>query len=188
VTDREMALTTAVYVAAVAFFYFQHFNKNVLLDYLVHHKTDIENKQLDELQEAHCRRILSLKNQHNIEVHQLRGNLSTINANLECVNSELSWLSSMYQDQMRTAQEQEDRVTYLEGKLQESGQLTPTTRQPFSAPPFQIQFANPPRRSRFGFAVKSPTVGTSSPLPQVRVSRATTHETPNELCTGCGCW
>jgi hypothetical protein len=165
-----MTLTTAVYVAAVAFFYFQQFTKNALLGYLAYHKTDIENKQLTDLQEAHHRRILSLKNQHNIVVHQLQGSLNTIKANLDCLNNEYDWLANMYQDQMRTAQEQEDRVTYLEGKLQESSQLTATMRQPFSAPPSRVQFANPPRRSRFDFTMKlTPSTRQSFPAPPARI-------------------
>lgn len=73
-------------------------------------------------------------------------------------------MSDTYQNQMRNMQELEDRIAYLEVKLKESGQLTPSTRLPFSAPASQISFSHPPRRDRFDSAVKAPAV--SSPLKQ----------------------
>jgi hypothetical protein len=162
-----MALTTALFVAAVAFFYYQHSNKNALLRYLAHHETEIENKQLDDLQEAHCRRVMTIKHLHHDEIHLLQGSLNTVSANFDRLNSEFSWMSNLYQDQMRMAQEQEDRLHYLESKFQEAGQRTPVTRQPFSAPPSRIQFANPPRRARS--AMRSPATGVPSPLAQVGI-------------------
>jgi hypothetical protein len=162
-----MALTTALFVAAVAFFYYQHFNKNALLRYLAHHKNEIENKQLDDLQEAHCRRVMAIKHLHRDEICLLQGSLDTVSANFDRLNSDFSWMSNLYQDQMRMAQEQEDRIHYLEGKFQEAGQRTPVARQPFSAPPSRIQFANPPRRSRS--AMRSPVTGIPSPLAQVGI-------------------
>lgn len=71
----------------------------------------------------------------------------------------------MYRDQMRSTHEQEDRIAYLEMKLREFGQFTPSGRIPFSAPFSQIQFSKPPRRTRFNNVLKSPTV--SSALDQV---------------------
>jgi hypothetical protein len=162
-----MALTTALFVAAVACFYNQHFNKNALLRYLARHKSEIENKQLDDVQEAHCRRIVTLRHLHHDEIRLLQGSLNTVSANFDRLNNEFSWMSTMYQDQMRMAQEQEDRLHYLESKLQEAGQRTPMARQPFSAPPSRIHFANPPRRSRS--VIRSPASGVPSPLAQVSI-------------------
>lgn len=120
---------------------------------------------LADVKEAHRRHVITLKYDHNTQVSQLQGSLRTANVKFDRLHHDYEWLSEMYQDQMRATQEQEDRLGYLEGKLQEFGQLTPVKRAPFSAPPTQINFSNPPRRSRDNAASKSGAK--SSPLSQV---------------------
>lgn len=68
----------------------------------------------------------------------------------------------MYQDQLRTNQEQEDRIVFLEVKLKELGQLSPSAATaPFSAPASQISFAKPQRRARGVAKMPSPLSQTS---------------------------
>lgn len=46
---------------------------------------------------------------------------------------------------MRTNEEQEDRIKYLEEKLQECGHLGSSASAPFSAPPDRVVFDEVPR-------------------------------------------
>jgi cell division septum initiation protein DivIVA len=157
-------LMSALYVAIIAFLCIQQYNKHVLLQYFSQHHTEIEQRQLTDLQEVHRRRVLALKTEHHNEVRQLQGQIHAANAKVDRAHSEYNWMSDAYQDQMRTVQEQEDRVNYLERKLQEFGQNTATTIQPYSAPSSRIQFDNPPRRLRSRSAT-----GLASPLAQVSI-------------------
>jgi hypothetical protein len=162
VTEREIMLVSALYVTVVIFLYIQQYNQDALVQYLSHHKSEIENRQVADLQEAHRRRILSLKTEHNFDKHQLQGSLNVAIAKFDRLNGEYDWMSDAYQDQIRSLQEQEDRINYLEVKLHELGQTSPTIRQPFSAPPSQIRFANPPRRQH-GAGAPSPLNQVSTP-------------------------
>ena len=75
----------------------------------------------------------------------------------------------MYQDQMRSNEEQDDRIAYLEKKLKEFGQLNSGgAAPPFSAPASQINFVNPPCRVRTAVEVSSPL----SREPMVQVPEA----------------
>jgi hypothetical protein len=141
-------------------------NNSAILTFLTRHASDIANKQLADLQESHRKRVTALKAELNAQLHRAQADLMRVNSNFDRLNNEYDWMSSMYQDQMRTCQEQEDRIGYLEVKLQEFGQLTPVVRAPFSAPPGQVQFSNPPRRARFDSVTKSPSTA-PSPLAQV---------------------
>lgn len=138
--------------------------KDNISDYFSRHQCEIEARQLGDLQEAHRRRILSLKSEHKNELHHFQGIIHFSNARSDRLEAEYDFITQAYQDQMRTVQEQEDRITYLERKLQETGQASPLTRQPYSAPSHQIQFAKPPRRSRGSIAAGAP-----SPLSQVSI-------------------
>ncbi|KAF1913384.1 hypothetical protein BDU57DRAFT_542012 [Ampelomyces quisqualis] len=151
VSDREIMLMSSLYITMVIFFFMQQHNKKALVEYLARHSSDIEKNQIMDLQESHRRRILSLKTEHVNEVRQLQSAVLTASAKFDRVNTEYNWMSDAYQDQMRTIQEQQDRIDYIENKLREFGQTTPTTQQPFSAPATQIAFAAPPRRQFFDF-------------------------------------
>jgi hypothetical protein len=125
----------------------------------------VHEKQLADLKEAHRRHIAQLKNEHNVEAFRQHRELDSINARFNHLYAENDYMTSMYQDQMCSAQEQEDRIAYLETKLREAGQSTPARLVPFSAPASQINFANPPQRKRSHSFSKPP--GSPSPLCQV---------------------
>jgi hypothetical protein len=158
----------------------QHYNKQELFQYLSNIKANMEKQQVADLEEAHRRRVLALKRQHDREAHQLRGSLDSLNAELDRLDNEHNWLCVTYQDLMRKAQEQQDRITYLEGKFQESGKLTPAMHPPFSAPPSQIQFANPQHRSGIDSAMRSPVVRERSPFARVRINLAAVYQNSTE--------
>jgi hypothetical protein len=158
-------LMSTLYLALIAFVYTQQYNKQALLQYFSQHRTEIEQRQLTDLQEVHRRRILVLKSEHVQEIRHLQDSIHAANAKFDRTHAEHNWISGVYQDQMRTVQEQEDRIGYLERKLQEFGQNSPATLPPYSAPSSTIQFANPPRRLR-----SSTAADLASPLAQVSIS------------------
>ncbi|CAO2652722.1 Nn.00g021330.m01.CDS01 [Neocucurbitaria sp. VM-36] len=165
VTDREIALLIVVFAAVALALSSRLSSAKAITQFLSRHTNDVQDKQLADVKEAHRRRIAALKYDHQTQLHQLQGSLNTANAKFDRLHHDYDWMSGMYQDQMRSTQEQEDRITYLEVKLREFGQLTPGARLPYSAPPGQINFSNPPRRDRTDSAMKSPAA--SSPLKQV---------------------
>jgi chromosome segregation ATPase len=169
-------------VAAVSFWAQQH-AKQDLIQYLSHHKSEIEERQIMDLQVAHRRQVLALKSEHSNEIRQLNGNIRTVNAKFDRLDGEYNWMSDTYQEQTRLVHEQEDRIAYLEGKLHEFGQTTPNTRQPFSAPPSQIRFNNPPRRTRYDSAA-----GASSPLANVSTLTDSCNDTPTYCFAGHRGW
>jgi hypothetical protein len=159
VTDRELALVTTLYVVLIMVVGARNNYQDALDKYLSPPMKEIVRQQILDLEYAHRQRLLSVKDEHNTTVKRLQGLLHSANAKFDRLNFEYDWMSNTYQDQMRSLQEQQDRLDYLELKLGEFGQTTPTARQPFSAPPSRIQFANPPRRSL--------AAGAPSPLAQV---------------------
>jgi hypothetical protein len=150
--------------------------KQDLVRYLSRHKSEIEERQVMDVHEAHRRRILALKSAHNDETRQLQDTISISKAQFDRLNGEYNWMSDTYQEQTRMIHEQEDRIAYLEGKLHEFGQTTPTTRQPFSAPPSQIKFNKPPRRLRH-----DSTAGAPSPLAHVNILYNSYNEIPTDF-------
>jgi hypothetical protein len=126
---------------------------------------DVHEKQLADQSEAHRRRVTALKDEHSKENLRLWQELNRANAKFEHLYAEHDYITNLYQDQMRSLQEQEDRITYLETKLREAGQSTPARLAPFSAPASQTIFAQPPQRRRSHSFSKPP--GSPSPLSQV---------------------
>jgi hypothetical protein len=176
ITEREVTLIIGLYMATILMFCVQEFTKQDLVRYISHHKSEVEERQVMDVHEAHRRRILALKSAHNDEMRQLHGTISTSKAQFYRLNGEYNWMSDTYQEQIRMIHEQEDRIAYLEGKLHEFGQTTPTTRQPFSAPPSQIKFNKPPRRSRH-----DSTTGAPSPLAHVSFPPDSYSEIPTDF-------
>ncbi|OAL03278.1 hypothetical protein IQ06DRAFT_374456 [Phaeosphaeriaceae sp. SRC1lsM3a] len=162
ITDREVVLLLAFNAVVIFFVCVSQLTKDNLTDYFLRHQCEIESRQLGDLQEAHRRRILLLKAEHKSELHHLQGIIHGTNSRYDRLEAEYDWVTTAYRDQMRTMQEQEDRINYLEHKLREASQASPTIRQPYSAPSSQIQFAKPPRCSRGSVAAGAP-----SPLSQV---------------------
>jgi hypothetical protein len=109
---------------------------------------DVHEKQLADVKEAHRRNVTQIKTERDVEFFRQHRELETMNSKFSFLYAQHDYINSMYQDQMRTAQEQEDRITYLETKLREAGQSTPFRVMPFSAPAFQTVFAPPPQRNR----------------------------------------
>jgi hypothetical protein len=107
---------------------------------------EIHEKLLADIKEGHRRHINMLKKDHAKAVLYLDTSLDKINFKYSQLHYEHDFISSLYQDQVRLNGEQEDRINYLEKKLQEFGQSTPITRAPFSAPPSKVTFSDPPRR------------------------------------------
>ncbi|KAH7382435.1 hypothetical protein DE146DRAFT_636610 [Phaeosphaeria sp. MPI-PUGE-AT-0046c] len=161
-TDKEIVLLVTINATVALLFSAMQLFKNDFSKYFSHHQYEIESRQLGDLQEAHRRRILGLKSEHKNDLNPFKGLVHRANARYLRLEGEYDWITTAYQDQMRTTQEQEDRIDYLQSKLQEIGQASPSTRQPYSAPPSQLQFAKPPRRSRGSIAAGAP-----SPLSQV---------------------
>lgn len=145
-TDREIILLTICHAILIITLSMRHNTKAAILTYLNQHATAIENKQIADLQALHRKYITQLKLAQNTQTQQLRQDLSDAQSDVERRDLENEWMTATYQDNMRLVQEQEDRIVYLEAKLQEYGQVTPATHQPYSAPASQIQFENPPRR------------------------------------------
>jgi hypothetical protein len=133
---------------------------------------DVQDKQVADINEAHRRHIATLKYDHQTLVHELQGSLNTANVKFNRIYHDHDWMSGMYQEQFRLNQEQEDRITYLEGKLKEFGQLTPDLRTPFSAPATRIHFSVPPRRDHGG----SPTSSSAMPNPLSQVEAVEAEE------------
>jgi TolA-binding protein len=125
----------------------------------------VHEKQLRDLTEAHRRHIAGMKHESSREILRLRSDVNNAALKFDRLYNEHDYISSMYQEQVRHTQEQEDRIEYLEKKLQEFGQSTPISRVPFSAPPSQITFSNPPRRERPNEVFHS--IPLASPLAQV---------------------
>jgi hypothetical protein len=136
-----------------------------LSSFLTDNVGGIHEKQLRDLTEAHRRHIASVKLESNRKHLRLCGDINKATLKFDRLYNEHDYISSMYQEQMRHTQEQEDRIEYLEKKLQEFGRSTPVTRAPFSAPPSQISFSNPPRRQRPDEVFYAPSV--SSALAQL---------------------
>ncbi|KAJ4362925.1 Aminopeptidase Y [Neocucurbitaria cava] len=165
ITDREIWLLVAVF-ASVAIGIGSNFCcADAAVQYLKRHTTEVQNKQLEDLKEAHGRRIAALTYEHQVRINQLEASLHAADDKFDRLYHDYEWMNGMYQEQMRNTQEQEDRIAYLETKLQEFGQLTPGARVPFSAPPSRIHFTYPPRRARNDSAMRS--AAASSPLNQV---------------------
>ncbi|UPX20687.1 Aminopeptidase Y [Ascochyta rabiei] len=148
ITDREAGLLVALSVVVAMVIIHKHLNKNAVVAYLNRHVGEVQNTMLLDLQEFHRKRVATLKINHNQTMREAQDEIRRLHAKFDRLNSEYDWISTMYQDQMRTNQEQEDRIAFLEVKLKEFGQLkSSASSAPFSAPASQINFANPPRRT-----------------------------------------
>ena len=155
-----------VVFAAVVFALLAQLSTSKALNAFLSKNADaVRDKQLADLEEAHRRRVTGLKAEHSKDNIRLRQGLNHANAKFERLYAENEYITSMYQDQMRSAQEQEDRITYLETKLREASQSTPASFPPFSAPASQLVFTKPPQRKRSHSFSKPP--GSPSPLSQV---------------------
>ncbi|KAF2029709.1 hypothetical protein EK21DRAFT_112579 [Setomelanomma holmii] len=154
VTDREMGLVLAFYVATLLTFFTRKSDKKAIISYLSRHNTEVEMKQNTDLQEAHRRHTNQLKREHGAELHRLHNALNFINGKFDRVHADYDWVLGQFQEQLRVNQEQEDRIKYLEDLRKQSGLSSPARLAPFSAPASQIEFADPTLRAR-------------RPLPQV---------------------
>lgn len=157
ITDREAGLIVAFSVTVALVIVHKHLNKTAVVGYLNHHVGEVHNMMLLDLQELHRKRVGILKANHNQSMREAQDEIRRLHVKFDRLHSEYDWISIMYQDQMRTIQEQEDRIKFLEVKLKEFGQLSPPAAPaPFSAPASQINFANPPRRVRGALRTSSP--------------------------------
>jgi hypothetical protein len=127
--------------------------------------TQVHEKQLADLKDAHRRHIAQINNEHNVKTFRQHREIDRMESKFDRLYAENDYMTSMYQDQMRSAQEQEDRTAYLETKLREAGQSTPARLDPFSAPASQINFSNSPQRKRSHSFSKPP--GSPTPLSQI---------------------
>jgi hypothetical protein len=135
-----MALVVAIFVATVTVLVTQTGANKPVTNLLTSDTSRVHDKQLQDLTEFHGSRMAGVKNEHDGE---------HASARFDRLYSELEYMSTMYREQMRNMQEQEDRIRYLEKKLEEFGRTTAIARTPYSAPATQISFMNPPRRQRF---------------------------------------
>ncbi|KAF1830062.1 hypothetical protein BDW02DRAFT_650911 [Decorospora gaudefroyi] len=165
ITDREVTLLAAVFSVVLIAFLAPGSTDKAINDFLTKDVGRVHQKQLADLTEAHRRHVMALKTEHSKEHFRLYADLNHARTKFDRLYAEHDYLSSMLQDQMRSGQEQEDRINYLEKKLQEFGQSSPVTRTPLSAPASQLIFSNPPRRQRSELSPRSPFA--PSPLSQV---------------------
>jgi hypothetical protein len=136
------------YTCTLIFYFIQLHNQRAMVDYFTRHAADIENGQLADLQESYRRRNLALKNDHNLVVGQLQCDIFNANAKFEQLNTEYDWMTAAYNDQLRTVEELQDRIDYLEDQIRENGHTSEATRYPpWSAPTSQNSFANLPREA-----------------------------------------
>lgn len=157
ITDREAGLIFALFLLVTMVAVHQHLNKNAVVAYLKRYVGEVHNMMLLDLQESHRKRIAHLKASHNQAMYEAHDEMRRIHAKFDRLDSEYDWMSAVYQDQMRTNQEQEDRIAFLEARLREFGQLTPSaTAAPFSAPASQTNFTRPQRRARGALMTSSP--------------------------------
>lgn len=134
-------------------------NKDAIFKYVHQHTSAVRNATIADLHESHRKRIIVLKNNHNQDMREAQGHIAHLRARINGINNEHDYMCTMYRDQMRCNEEQEERIEYLEKKLKEFGQLSVTAAMPHSAPASQTTFANTPSRVRS-------TVKPSSPLSQ----------------------
>lgn len=134
----------------------QRHYQNAILNHLTHNVISVQNMTLPDVQENHRKRVATLELTHSQTIREAQDEIRRLRARFDRLDSEYDWISAMYQDQMRTNEEQGDRIAYLEKKLTEFGQLGATAAAPFSAPACQVVFANPPRRVRGAARASSP--------------------------------
>ncbi|KAI8938508.1 hypothetical protein NX059_004396 [Plenodomus lindquistii] len=137
VTDREIILIIALFSVVSVSFVSRAWHLNALptnADSMVH------KNELADAQSSHRRRVAALTSAHATELNDLRMTLQAANAKFDRMHGDYEWLSSMYQDQMRGSQEQDDRMQYLERKLAEMGGATPGLAMPLSAPSTMTSF------------------------------------------------
>ncbi|KAI4697286.1 uncharacterized protein J4E84_000413 [Alternaria hordeiaustralica] len=147
--DREIILLIGVFVTVAIALLARLSTSKALTQFLTNDVGGVHEKQLRDLSEAHRRHVASVKHEGSRETLRLRNDINYAAMKFDRLCNEHDYMSSMYQQQMHHTQEQDDRIEYLEKKLQEFGQSTPVTRAPFSAPHSQISFSLPPRRQRF---------------------------------------
>jgi hypothetical protein len=165
ITDREIILLIAVFVAVAIALLSRLSTNKALTQFLETDIGGVHEKQLRDLTEAHRRHVASIRHESNRENLRLRSDINNAALRFDRLYNEHDYISSMYREQMRHTQEQEDRIEYLEKKLREFGQSTPISHAPFSAPPSQITFSNPLRRERPNKVFFS--IPVASPLTQV---------------------
>ncbi|CAN9092281.1 unnamed protein product [Alternaria alternata] len=165
ITDREIILLVTVFSAVVIGLLARINATRALTNFLTDNVGEVHKKQLRDLDEAHRRHIASVKLESHREHLRLQGDVNNAALKFDRLYNEHDYISSMYQEQMQYTEEQEDRIRYLEKKLQEFGQSTPMTRTPFSAPPSQISFSPPPRRQQSNEILRH--TASASPLGQV---------------------
>jgi hypothetical protein len=145
----------------------QCLTKDAILDYLHQHASAVHSMTISDLQEAHRKRITILKNNHNQDMRETRDEIHRLHAKFNRLNNEHDWICTAYQDQMRSNEEQQGRIVYLEKTLKEFGQLAGSSDQaPFSAPASQITFVNPSCRVHSVVKVSSPL--SQTPMVQVQ--------------------
>jgi hypothetical protein len=145
ITTREIFLIWTVFIFTVITVLSRHSSTAVLSAFLYAQITDIMNKQLADLQEAHRKRVAFLKNEFAKQSRGFQRMIDRLQDDYQRLNAEYDFMTDMYQDGQRTMQELEDRIVYLEGLRSRN---TPTERAPFSAPSSRIRFSDPPRRVR----------------------------------------
>jgi signal transduction histidine kinase len=164
ITTRKISLVWGVFIVTVLTVFARHSNTKVVSAFLHSHTTDIKDKQLADLQEAHRKRVSFLKNEFAKQHRGLERTLNRMHMDYERLNHEYDFMAEAFQEGQRTILEQDDRIAYLEGLR---GRATPMARAPFSAPSNRIQFSNPPRRTRGTSRGGGVVLAPPSPLSQV---------------------
>jgi hypothetical protein len=171
ITDREFLAVCHAYFISVMTICLVQSMKGDAVQFFKGNKAP----RLREMERLHSHQLMALTWTHYNDVLQLQAKINTADNKYIRLSTDYDWLSTKYEDQTHLVQELEDRVAYLEGKLHEAGQTTPTTRQPYSAPPTQMEFTNPPHRSR------ASTIVSPSPLSDVSILPDSYRETSTDF-------
>ncbi|KAH9883154.1 hypothetical protein J1614_000010 [Plenodomus biglobosus] len=143
ITDRELTLIFALFAAVCVTFIACALHSRSIPS---HPSDAIHEAQLADANASHRRSITALNATHATELNDLRATLQATQSKFDRLNGEYNWMSGMYQDLMRSSQEQEDRIDYFERKLGEIGRGSPGFQVPISAPSTVTSFEMPPAR------------------------------------------
>ena len=118
----------------------------VAASFVPSNQREIFETRLADMKRLYRQRINSLNMENSNLKKKFQVELANADGKFEDLSREYDWLANKYMDAMHLTEEQGDRIAYLEGKLQEFGQLTSGARPPFSAPSSKIAFSEPPSR------------------------------------------
>ncbi|OAL45822.1 hypothetical protein IQ07DRAFT_661293 [Pyrenochaeta sp. DS3sAY3a] len=153
ITDADYGLVLAVYTVLIMVLLSQVFHGASIanpISRLMGPLDTIHDDAMIGLLQAHIRHFVLLTREHAQAVLRLEQVNSQLKSKMDSMQAEYDLMTGLYQDQMRTLEERDARVAYLEGKLNESGRRYSTSNAattmapPYSAPAGQSLFSDLP--------------------------------------------